>query len=156
MEDANAEVSATLEDYLEAILTLSRKTGGARARDIANTLRVHKSTVTAALKNLSDKGLINYSPYEITTLTPEGEEIAQGVTNSHRIIHDFLTDVLLIDDKVAEKNACRLEHDVDEQVLDRLVLFAEFVKTHPRTGSDWLDRFGSYARETDSDSRRPA
>jgi DtxR family Mn-dependent transcriptional regulator len=50
---ADNHISSTLEDYLEAILVLTERTGAARVRDIASELSVHKSTVTAALKNRS-------------------------------------------------------------------------------------------------------
>jgi DtxR family Mn-dependent transcriptional regulator len=117
-------ISATLEDYLEAILDLEREDRAPRVRDIASALSVHKSTVTAALKTLSEKKLINYSPYEITSLTAEGRRIAEGVSENHRIIRRFLTDVLKVDADTAEENACRMEHVINEEVLERFAAFA--------------------------------
>jgi len=137
-------LTATLENYLEAIALLAAENGAARVRDIAETLSVHKSTVTAALKSLADRGLVNYAPYAITTLTPRGRRIAQRIVRRHEVIRGFLTDVLLVDDRVADANACRMEHVLDTQVLERLRLFAEFVKECPRTGSDWLEKFRYY------------
>ena len=145
MSDA-AEISATLQDYLEAILDLAREKGAARVRDIAKVLSVHKSTVTAALKNLSEKGLVNYNPYEITTLTSEGRRIAEEITQKHRLIERFLREVLLMEPERARENACRMEHVVDREVLDRLVLFAQFVNECPRAGSDWIQQFAQFIR----------
>jgi DtxR family Mn-dependent transcriptional regulator len=140
-------VSAILEDYLEAILQLVRRKGAARVRDIAKALSVHKSTVTASLKNLADKGLVHYSPYEITTLTSKGRKIAEQVTQNHSAIRTFLNEVLLAPDDLAEQNACRMEHVMDREVLERLILFAEFVKQHPASGRNLTRRFKKYFQE---------
>jgi len=137
-------ISATLEDYLEAIFELARDKGAARVRDIAASLSVHKSTVSAALKNLAQKRLINYSPYEMATLTPKGRRIAEGIMQSHKTIQRFLTEVLFVGQDSAEENACRMEHVMDQEVLDRLVLFARFVKRCPRASKDWLARLSQY------------
>ena len=120
----NTHISSTLEDYLEVILALSAKGDKARAGDIAEALSVHKSTVTAALKTLTAKGLVSYAPYESAALTAQGRKIAERVVHDHTVIKQFLTDILQIKDAVAEANACRMEHVMDRTVLDRLVLFA--------------------------------
>jgi DtxR family Mn-dependent transcriptional regulator len=116
-----ATVSATSEDYLEAILRLDAEKGAARVRDISAALSVHKSTVSLTLKSLAGKGLIEYAPYETTRLTPEGRRIAEGVSASHRAIKRFLTDVLMVDEGTAGRNACRMEHAMDRSVVARLV-----------------------------------
>ncbi len=127
-------ITSTLEDYLEAISRLVLKNGIARVRDIAQMLSVHKSTVTAALKSLADKGLVNYAPYEMTTLTPRGSELALEVIGRHEVIRRFLADVLRIDKDAADANACRMEHVMDRDVLRRLAQFAERIRTHDQRG----------------------
>jgi len=121
-------VSSTLEDYLETILSLAEEKGAARVRDIASRLGVHKSTVTAALKALAEKGFVNYAPYEIATLTKEGARIAERVTHDHEAIQWFLKEMLLVDDDVAEANACRMEHVIDKRVVERLLLLGRCLK----------------------------
>ena len=140
-------VSAKREDYLEAILGLLQETGAARVRDIAAQVGVHKSTVTAALKALAGQGLVNYVPYELVTLTDSGRRIAEDVTRRHSIIKNFLEDVLQVDHAVAEDTACRMEHAMDERVLQRLVLFAEFMTASPAVKSDWEKRFTAFVRD---------
>ncbi len=139
-------LSGKLEDYLEVMLELETEKRPARVRDIAENLSVHKSTVTSALHNLADRGLVKYSPYEIARLTPRGRRIAREVTRHHNVIHKFLTEVLLIDDETAEENACRMEHVVDRQVLERLTYFARFIEECPRAGREWLARFSEFVR----------
>ncbi len=125
---ANEQLSAALQDYLEAILALTHETGEARAGDIAARLGVHKSTVTAALRALSDKGLIHYAPYEAVSLTGGGSSIAREVSRSHEILRGFLQDVLLVEPGLAETNACRMEHVMDRCVLDRLLALADYMQ----------------------------
>ena len=137
-------LSSTLEDYLETILRLIEEKGEARVNDIAEMLSVHKSTVTAALKRLSREKLVNHSPYEVTTLTPQGRQVAERVARRHEVIRDFLIDLLQVAPKSAEENACRMEHVMDKEVFERLALFARFVTECPRTGADWLGQFQSY------------
>ena len=149
----NRELSAVQEDYLEAILGLSRDKGAARVRDIAKALSVHKSTVTAALKALAGKGLINYSPYEFATLSEDGRRIADEVERRHRVIEGFLANVLLIGEEAARENACRMEHVMDRKILDRLITFAEFIESHPLADDTLPEHFAAHLKQMRGRSR---
>ena len=139
-------VSTSTEDYLEAILRLISEKGAARVRDIATALSVHKSTVSATLKGLSEKGLVKYSRYEITTLTALGEEIAQDVHKRHGVIRQFLSEVLGISGDVAEANACRMEHVVDADVMERFSLLVNFANDSLSKGDSWIQQFQHYSK----------
>ena len=141
---SSAPISTTGEDYLETICRLVGEKGVARVRDIAAALSVHKSTVSSSLKNLSEKGLVNYSPYEITTLTPQGREIAEDVVRRHEIIRDFFVQVLALGHDLADANACRAEHVLDAEVLERLASFARFVSECPSARQHCLKSFQTY------------
>lgn len=125
-------ITAALEDYLEAIFNLCRFDSAARSRDIAESLNVHKSTVTAALKSLSGLNLINYAPYEAVTLTPEGRRLAEDVAQRHAALKDFFTGVLHVDEGMAETAACGMEHSVPREIVDKLALFAIQMRDCPR------------------------
>ncbi len=131
--DAGA-ISAAQEDYLEAILVLEAANGRVRVRDLAERLSVHKSTVTAALKGLTEKMLIDYEPYGRIALTRQGRHAAERVSADHAVAKAFLTDVLLVDAATAEENACRMEHVMDRDVLNRLVSFAAFMERRAAEG----------------------
>lgn len=118
------KVTAVLEDYLEAIFNLSRGDRGARSRDIAESMRVHKSTVTSALKALRQMGLVHYSPYEAVTLTAEGAIVARDVVNRHETLRDFFVEVLDVDAATAEKAACGMEHSMPVEIVEKLARFA--------------------------------
>jgi DtxR family transcriptional regulator, Mn-dependent transcriptional regulator len=134
-------LTTTMEDYLEAIAWLVGDSGSARVRDIAAALTVHKSTVTAALRTLAEKGLVNYAAYEHATLTAAGRKIADDVIRRHEIVRSFLMQVLALNSDVADANACRMEHILDAEVLDRLACFAEFVKKCPSAQRGCLKQF---------------
>jgi len=142
-----SKLSTSLEDYLEAILHLVRRQRVARVRDIARRLGVHMPSVTAALKVLAQRKLVNYDPYQFITLTESGQRAAQEVTRRHRVLRDFLTGVLGLDDSRAEANACRMEHAVDQVVLDRLGDFARFVERSGRWDKDWIDAVGRFHKD---------
>lgn len=139
-------VSTSAEDCLEAILQLISEKGTARVRDIAAALSLHKSTVSSTLKGLSEKGLVHYSPYEITTLTALGEEIAQDVRRRHQVIGRFLAEILGADEDAAQANACRMEHIVDADILDRFCLLMDFAKSSAAKGDNWVEQFHRYSK----------
>lgn len=135
------KLTGSLEDYLEAILLLVRQGQVARVRDIAKRLGVGMPSVTAALKTLTKRGLVNYDPYQVVTLTDRGRQAAEGVRGRHQVLRRFLTEVLALDEPAAEANACRIEHAVDDRALGRLSEFVEFVQRCRRDGNDWLAPF---------------
>ncbi|MBN1342950.1 MAG: metal-dependent transcriptional regulator [Phycisphaerae bacterium] len=148
MSESSA-VSAALEDYLEIILRLLARKGSARVRDVAEALSVHKSTVSVALRRLAENGLVNYRPYELVSLTPRGEALGREVFHRHQVIRRFLIEVLLIDEGQAEANACRIEHVIDAEVLDRMSRFLEFARHCPECGMDPLGAFGRFCAHGD-------
>jgi DtxR family Mn-dependent transcriptional regulator len=137
-------LSTALQDYLEAIGRIEDEKRVARPRDISSALGVHKSTVTAALRNLSEKGLINYAPYEAVTLTDEGRERAGRIAMRHRVVADFLVKVLNVEPEVAELNAATIQHAADEEVVEKIVCFLVFARRHAAQDG-WLARFRRFS-----------
>lgn len=152
---AKKKLTPKLEDYLEVVHQLVDRKGAARVRDVAEMLSVHKSSVTAALRRLGEKGLVDYAPYELTTLTPRGEALARDVRRRHRVIARFLTEVLSVEADLAEANACRLEHAIDPDVLERLLTFIDFVHQAPPRGTDWHKEFDGYLKKRDRGAPGP-
>jgi len=134
---ATGSVSASLEDYLEAIIVAARRHGAARVKDIAQRLKVTSASVTGALRTLAEKGLIHYAPYEVITLTPEGETLAQGVLRRHEALKEFFIKALGVEEPEAESAACAMEHELPRNVLERLIHFVQYLDEHPRTRPQW-------------------
>ncbi|MCF8096116.1 MAG: metal-dependent transcriptional regulator, partial [Desulfobacteraceae bacterium] len=97
--------------------------------------------------------LINYEPYSFITLTEKGTAVAGEIDRRHKVIKNFLSHVLQIEDTPAENNACRMEHAMDRNVVDRLVAFIEYIDTCPRTDADWLQGFARH-RQTGGKHRQ--
>lgn len=144
MINLNEPLSASLEDYLEAIFHIEQEKHAARAKDIIERLQVSGASVTAALRILAEKKLINYAPYDLITLTTKGKAIAEDVVHRHETLRDFFIKVLAIEKHEAEEVACKMEHAMSENVLERLAQFITFLETCPRGGTDWLKGFNSY------------
>lgn len=141
-------LSASLEDYIEAIFHIIVANKVARGKEIASRLNVSRASVTEALRALSKRGLINYAPYEVITLTANGRRAAQDVIRRHDILKDFFVKVLAIDDGLAEEGACRIEHAAPPEIIDRLANFVSFVEGFPQGGSDFIREFVEFCKKT--------
>jgi DtxR family Mn-dependent transcriptional regulator len=139
-----------MEDYLEAIFHISEKKQAARAKDIADRVMVQKSSVTGALRSLSDKGLVNYAPYDLITLTAKGKKLAVEIVRRHEALKEFFVKILLIDKDEAEEASCRVEHAVSKNIIDRLIGFVEFMEICPRGGQEWLKGFRRHCEDGDT------
>jgi DtxR family Mn-dependent transcriptional regulator len=131
-------LSESLEDYLEVILDLERENKVARAKEIAERLGVQRGSVTGALKNLSERKLINYEPYSYITLTALGKKIAAKITQRHEVLKDFFFRILQLDEERAEATACRMEHAIDDLGMARLIAFIDYAFRCPH----WIEAFG--------------
>ena len=137
----NEVLSASLEDYLETIYHIVSEKQAARAKNIADILNVNNSSVTGALRSLSEKGFINYQPYDLITLTSKGKKLAEDIVRRHEGLKDFLTRILKVPTEEANEAACKLEHAISPEILDRLIRFTEFIEICPRAGESWLAEF---------------
>ena len=96
------QLSASLEDYIEAIYNIVAEKQKARSKDIAACLNVSGASVTEALRSLSKKGLINYAPYAAITMTSKGRTVAKDVVRRHNALKQFFMDVLGIKNDIAD------------------------------------------------------
>lgn len=110
----------------------------ARVSHIAERLKVNKSSVSGALKNLSAKGYIDYDPYQFIRLRPSGEKVAKDISRRHEALRRFFVDILGVDDVLASETACKMEHHLDPAVLEPLVKYLE--QTRAAALSDGSDR----------------
>ena len=138
------ELTASQEDYLETILGLIRQTGNARVRDIAERLSVAKSSVTFALRGLAKRDLVNYEPYQLVTLTDQGQALADRIRRRHKALSGLFTDVLDVEAGIADANACRIEHAVGDGVMRRLSCFVEFMSSSSVPAKELPQAFRDY------------
>jgi len=142
--EMDKEQTASMEDYLEAVAMLHEGRKAVRVKQISQALGVKMPSVTAALKKLSDEGLVEHERYGYVELTAEGNKAAQDVFHRHEVLRHFLTDVLNIDPELARKDACKMEHSISSVSLQRLAKFMEFVEACPQSEPSWLKNYSYY------------
>ena len=140
-------LSASLEDYLEAILNLASESNFARSKDIAKLLGVSRSSVTGALRILKKKGLVNYKPYNCVTLTESGRAAAAEIARKHNILKSFFVNVLGVETDIAQQTACKAEHTLGPEIIERLLCFIEFVTQSSKNGCDLADEFQKFCNK---------
>ena len=122
--------SRSEEDYLEVIYILSQKKGYARVGEIAKALDVKPPSVTQMVRKLSEKGLVFFERYGKVELTEKGREVAGRVIKRHALLKNFLV-ALGLDDRVAEEDACAMEHILHEETVETFKRMAEFLMKAP-------------------------
>jgi len=124
--------TASMEDYLEAIMLLEQRQEGATVTAISHSLDVKKPSVTAALAKLAETGLVRHQKYGSTALTAEGRRVARDVYHRHTTLLRFLTGVLGVDAETAEEDACKLEHSLSTASVNKLTEFVASAMTEKR------------------------
>ncbi|WP_310601397.1 metal-dependent transcriptional regulator [Desulfobulbus sp.] len=142
MTSEQEALSSSLEDYLETIYLVAREQGAARSKDIIGRLSVSAASVTEALRALDSRGLVNYAPYALITLTPKGEIRAREILHRHETLRDFFVEVLGVDPRVADSGACRIEHVISDEILDSMITYTATVRETNRPAA------GDFAAET--------
>jgi len=125
------KVSSSAEDYLKNIYELQEKEGLARTKKLAERMQVSLGTITNTVELLERQRLIKHKRYKGVTLTAKGNRIALDVIRRHRLTERFLTDILIMDWSKVHEIACKLEHDVTEEVIKPLGKILGHPKTCP-------------------------
>lgn len=112
------------EDYLKAILILQRKNGSVRSLDIAKLLDVSKPSVSVAVKLLREGGFLTMDPEKHICLTDIGRETAEIVYEKHRVLSECLV-ALGVESDSADKDACRMEHIVSPETIEKMKIFLD-------------------------------
>ena len=112
------QIHQSAEDYLETILMLTQRMGRVRSIDVVNELGFTKASVSIAMKKLRENGYIAVDGEGNLTLLAPGREIAERIYSRHRLLTHFFMQ-LGVDEKAAE-DACKAEHILSEQTLEKI------------------------------------
>lgn len=104
------------QDYVEAIQTLIRQSGEARAVDLARHLGVSHVTVVRRVARLQEQGYVTSEPYRSIFLTDRGRHLADECRQRHETVFEFLRS-LGVPASVAERDAEGIEHHVSPETL---------------------------------------
>lgn len=113
------KLHASGEDYLETILILQKQCGMVRSVDVARQMSVSKPSVSHAVAILRDGGFLRVDDDHFLHLTDAGREVAEKIYERHQ----FFTEQLIaagVDPKIAEADACRMEHAISSESFARL------------------------------------
>jgi DtxR family Mn-dependent transcriptional regulator len=125
-------VSRNIEEYLEAIYTITDGTRTVKTTELAHKLKISPASVTEMLQKLSKEGFVSYSPYHGAMLTKAGIRHARKMTRRHRLLECFLHDVLGIHKEKVHEEACKMEHALSDEAETKLCRLLE----HPNKCPD--------------------
>lgn len=118
------KLHASGEDYLETILILQKQCGMVRSVDVARYMSVSKPSVCRAVAVLRDGGFLEMDEDHFLYLTDAGREVAEKIYERHQ----FFTEQLIaagVDPKIAEADACRMEHAISSESFSKLAKAVE-------------------------------
>lgn len=146
-------LSSSQEDYLEVILSIAAEKGDVAVSDIAQQKGVSMPSATAAVTRLVSMGLVDHDSYGKVELTRAGRRAAQAVARRHVLLERFLTDILLVDLKTAEQDACTIEHHLSPATIKSFMAFFDFLEGLPDGGREWLAKLHrSISKKGDEDA----
>lgn len=127
-EDQITETHLTManEDYLECIVRIELEDAptqeeGIRSVEIAQRLEVSKASVNKAITSLKAQGMVEQAHYGKVRLTDLGREVGLRVWRRHRMLRAFLTDELGVEFARADEEACRMEHALSDDTMNRWI-----------------------------------
>ncbi|GAB6149735.1 MULTISPECIES: transcriptional regulator MntR [Clostridium] len=132
-------LTPSMEDYLEMIYRLSKKSGFTRINDLASSLNIQPPSATKMVQKLSKLGLINYEKYGVIVLKDEGKRIGNALLKRHKIIENFLTLIGVSSSGILEETE-KIEHTINPETLKCINNLLSFFENN----LDVLNQFKSF------------
>ncbi|MEM7806582.1 MAG: metal-dependent transcriptional regulator, partial [Planctomycetota bacterium] len=115
--------TSTVENYLKQIYLAGQGLTDEELvsmGSVAEGVGVTPGTATSMVKSLAEGELLDYAPRGGVRLTDTGERMARQVLRRHRLIEQFLVEIIGLDWSEVHEEAEVLEHAVSEKLLDRI------------------------------------
>ena len=110
--------SENVENYLEHILRISKRSGAAKTGEIAKALGVAPASVTEMLAKLEKLGFVTHEAYKGVQLTEAGYFRALNILKRHNLAERFLQEIVGMDAERAKDWGCRMEHVMPQELED--------------------------------------
>lgn len=123
------EIRESGENYLETILLIHQEKGVVRSIDVANALNYAKPSVSRAMSILKTADYIIVEPNGNIILTDKGRFKANEIYERHLLITKFLISTLGVTREAADKDACRIEHVISDEVFLKMKEYIEVAKS---------------------------
>jgi DtxR family Mn-dependent transcriptional regulator len=140
------KLSPNMEMYLKTILRLGRDGQTVRVKAIADALGITMPSVSGALRQLKAKGLVLHSAYGAVRLSARGRRAAGQVDERYEILRKFFTDVLDLDPRTADRDACEIEHVLGNETLERLTAFLDYTTRCRLDVKQVIEHFHEYLK----------
>ncbi len=108
--------------YLENVLILENRLGEVRSIDLAEEMGFSKPSVSRAVHLLIDNKFLTMEADGRLILTEAGRKEAIGIYQRHIVLSHFLT-ALGVDPRIADDDACRIEHIISKETFERIKIF---------------------------------
>ena len=118
------ELCESQEDYIKTIGKISKKKHGGWVSnsEIAKELQINPSSVTNMLHKLKDLNIIKWDPRKSIRLTEKGKNIAKKLNTRYKILIEFFTNILKInDDEAISDFCCEIEHKITPQIYKKII-----------------------------------
>ncbi|MDQ3646802.1 MAG: metal-dependent transcriptional regulator [Actinomycetota bacterium] len=125
------DLSRSDRELLKAVYRVASDGAGAHTGEVADALGLSPGTVTAGVKRLAERDLLDHKPYHGVVLTEAGRRAAVAAIRRHRIVERFLSDMLGYAWNEADRFAGAFEHDLPQEVEDRLFVALDRPTTCP-------------------------
>jgi Mn-dependent transcriptional regulator len=116
------------ENYLKTILILKNRNGYVRSIDIAREMNFSKPSVSRAVGILKSKGYIDVEEGGAICLTKKGKAEAENIYERHKLLTEFIIKITSVNSKIAEVDACKMEHILSEEVYNGIKDFMKIVE----------------------------
>ena len=143
---AGDSLSTAQEDYIETIFNLSGELDKVRVTDIAERLGVRMPAVTRAVQGLERLRMIERDDGRGICLTPLARKLAGALVHRHSDLVTFLTEVLGVDERIAETDTCQMEHGISPETAQSL---HEFLKEYARLDEKTREQLRSGRTESE-------
>ncbi|MFL5785635.1 MAG: metal-dependent transcriptional regulator [Bacteriovoracaceae bacterium] len=120
------DLTHSMVHYLLAIHKLKESKGYARVTDIAHEMGLTKGSVSTALTNLKKRDLVLEDDSKFLSLSSSGHEAVHGILSSRTLLFYFLKDIIGVNEEVAHKDSCLMEHLMSPESREK---FFDFMKT---------------------------
>ena len=133
IHSSESELSHSMTHYLLTIHKLKEERGFARVTDIARELNLTKGSVSTAINNLKKKNLVSEEEdCKFLILTEKGHDEVHKILSTRTLMFYFLKDYVGVDNQVADRDSCMMEHLMSQESLEKLFLFMKKLSNQDR------------------------
>jgi DtxR family Mn-dependent transcriptional regulator len=123
----NAQITSSMEDYLEMICRMLKKQDVVRINELAQKLHVRPSSASKMVSNLKFSGLVVFERYGYIRLTAKGCAAGEYLLYRHDVLNEFLC--LTNNSENETEQAEKIEHFLNEKTIRNIEKIIKLIKS---------------------------